>query len=83
MVNDNAQAYRETIAGNLRACRARNRLSQADIAREMRVLGFRWHQQTLGRLENCERGLLAEEVIALAEILNTLPGQLLSRTPAY
>lgn len=47
----------------------------------MRDRGYRtWHGQTVGLVERSERQVWADELIALAEVLNTDPG-LLWRLP--
>lgn len=71
-------AYREAVAANLRAYRARCHLSQTAVADGMRELGFRWHQETVSSAECCERPVRAEEIIGLAKVLGTLPSALLT-----
>ena len=74
--------YREIIAANLRAYRARRNFGQDHVVQEMRALGFRhWRRQTLSRVEKCERRVLAEEIIGLAKVLETFPAHLLSDAP--
>jgi transcriptional regulator with XRE-family HTH domain len=70
---------RETIIDNVRAYRARRRLDQADVVREMRALGYtNWHRQTMSKVERGERRLLAEEIVGLAKVLATFPAHLLA-----
>ena len=65
---------RLSIAANIRAERARRRLSQRQVADAMRHLGYdNWHQQTVGAVERGERYVQADELIALAEVLDTAP----------
>ena len=62
----------EMLAANFRAARARAGLSQEITAARMRGLGFgEWRYQTVGTVENGRRRLTAEEVIALAGVLET------------
>jgi transcriptional regulator with XRE-family HTH domain len=61
---------------NIRAARARLKLTQAQIARRMRALGYGWYQQTAGLVERNQRPLLADELAALALALETTVDQL-------
>ena len=64
--------WRQTIAANIRAERARANLSQGDVAQQMRDLGFpEWRRQTVGSTEHCTRRLSCDEAIGLAWILKT------------
>jgi len=56
---------------NIRAQRARLRLTQASVARRMNQLGYHWYPQTCGLVERNQRPLLADEVAALALVLDT------------
>lgn len=77
MADTNADRYvsvRLSIAANIRAERARRHLSQKQVADGMRHLGYgNWRQQTAGAVERCDRSVQADELIALAEVLNTAP----------
>jgi transcriptional regulator with XRE-family HTH domain len=65
-------SYAAVIVRNIRALRARKNLDQADVVERMRGLGFtNWHRQTLSRVEQGNRKLLAEELLALAYALDT------------
>ena len=67
------------LAANVRAARARARLSQAATAERMQALGFtNWYAQTMGQIEREERQLLASEVHGLAMVLETSTGSLMS-----
>ena len=67
-----ATSYAEVIVRNLRALRARRKLDQSNVVERMRALGFtNWHRQTLSRVEQGQRKLLAEELIGLAYALDT------------
>lgn len=68
------------IAANIRAERARCRMSQEDIAGYMRNLGWKWVRQTIGVIENAERRVTAAELIALAGIFG-VPITTLTSTP--
>jgi transcriptional regulator with XRE-family HTH domain len=54
------------IAANIRAERARKRLTQTAVAAVMQLHGFRWHQQTVAQVERGERSVKAEELLGLA-----------------
>src|SRR5689334_22593535 len=57
---------------NLRAVRVRKKLEQRDLVERMRLLGFEnWHRQTLSRIEQGHRNLLAAELLGLAYALET------------
>ena len=65
-------SYREVLAGNIRAARARAGLGQELVAGRMRRLGFsEWRYQTVGVAEKGKRRITAEEVMALAWVLQT------------
>ena len=67
-----ATSYAKVIVRNLRAVRTRRDLEQRDLVERMRQLGFlNWHRQTLSRIEQGQRKLLAEELLGLAYALET------------
>ncbi len=59
------------FAVNLRAARERAGLSQEDLAQRMREAGFKFHQQTIGRIEAKERSVRVGEALAFARIVKT------------
>jgi transcriptional regulator with XRE-family HTH domain len=61
-----APPYSEILAANIRAARARQRISQASVARRMNVFGYKWTRQTVSEVEANDRRLLAEEAFALS-----------------
>lgn len=64
--------WRQTIAANIRAERARAGISQGDLAEQMRDLGFpEWRRQTVSNTEHGKRRLTCDEAIGLAWILKT------------
>jgi transcriptional regulator with XRE-family HTH domain len=63
--------YAKVLADNARAARARAKLTQQSTAAHMRLLGCRWHFQTVGNVERGDRPLSAYEVAALAIVLGT------------
>ena len=72
-------SYAKVIVSNLRAVRNRKDLEQRDLVERMRQLGFtNWHRQTLSRIEQGQRKLLAEELLGLAYALDTSIEVLLS-----
>ena len=73
------ERIRDELAANIRAARARKRLQQSDVVAGMRALGFsEWHRQTVSRVERGERRVLAEEICALATVLETSVAALMS-----
>lgn len=65
------------IRQNVRAQRARLRLTQAQVAQRMNQLGYGWYAQTTGLVERNQRPLLADELAALALALETTPDVLM------
>jgi transcriptional regulator with XRE-family HTH domain len=64
--------WRRTIAANIRAERARAGISQDDVARQMRDLGFpAWQRGTVSLAEQAKRRVTCDEAIGLAWILKT------------
>jgi hypothetical protein len=64
------KTYAEVLSANFRAARARIGLGQEMVAARMRALGFsEWRYQTVGVVESGKRKLSAEEVMALAWVL--------------
>jgi transcriptional regulator with XRE-family HTH domain len=75
---DDKQVIRGRLADNLRGERARSRLNQADVANAMQHRGFTtWSRVTVSEIERYQRAVTVEELVALAEILDTTPNQLL------
>lgn len=73
-MTDDPAAIRHAIAANVRAERARSRMSQQAVADAMQQRGFAyWHQQTTGATERGERRVTADELTVLAEVLGTAP----------
>jgi len=66
---------------NIRAQRARMGLTQANVSRRMNQLGFTWYPQTVGLVERNQRPLNADELIALAFALETIPDVLYGPPP--
>jgi hypothetical protein len=65
-------SYGDVLAANIRAARSRARLPQELVAARMRALGFReWRYQTTGAVERGKRRVTAEEIAALAWVLQT------------
>lgn len=74
--------FADVIVRNLRAQRARMKLGQADVVERMRALGFtNWHRQTLSRIEQGQRKLLAEEILGLSLALEIEMANLLLPVP--
>jgi transcriptional regulator with XRE-family HTH domain len=69
-VNETVSAD-DVLRANLRAERARRNLTQQRLARRMQALGYRWHSQTVGQIEQAERQLTARELYGLALALET------------
>jgi 8-oxo-dGTP diphosphatase len=64
--------YTTVLARNLRAARAAAEVSQGEVHARMHDLGFTaWQRSTMSLVERGKRRLTAEEVFALAYVLNT------------
>jgi transcriptional regulator with XRE-family HTH domain len=61
----------ERVSTNLRVARERLGLSQADLAEKMAALGWKFHAQTIYRIEQGQRRVSIGEGVALAHILDT------------
>jgi transcriptional regulator with XRE-family HTH domain len=70
-MTDDSYAYGKVLGRNISAARGRLQLSQAAIARRMKVIGFEWHQQTAGAIEKGTRRVTAEEIFGLSVVLRT------------
>jgi transcriptional regulator with XRE-family HTH domain len=74
MTDASPVAIQRAIAANIRAERARARLSQQAVADAMQKRGFAyWRQQTTGATERGERRITADELTALAAVFGTAP----------
>ena len=76
---DRIADLRLDMASNIRAERARRRMSQDGVARGMNQFGYKWYPQTAGLVERCERPVLADELVSLAEVFG-VPADRLWRT---
>jgi transcriptional regulator with XRE-family HTH domain len=73
--------YGEVLARNLRAARSRIDIGQESVAARMRALGYTaWLRQTVGSTERGRRRPTAEEVFALAYVLQTSVPALMAPT---
>jgi transcriptional regulator with XRE-family HTH domain len=71
--------WRETLAANIRAERARASLSQTVLAELMRDIGFsHWLSQTVGASERGQRRVTAEEILGIAKVLGCPAGALMN-----
>jgi transcriptional regulator with XRE-family HTH domain len=64
-----APSYGAVLSRNVRVARAGAGISQAQVARRMVALGYRWTRQTVSEVEANDRRLLAEEVLGLSWVL--------------
>lgn len=72
----------EALAANIRSARARKHLGQADVSERMHALGFStWTRQTVGCTEKPNRRVTAEEIFALALVLETTVRSLMELSP--
>jgi transcriptional regulator with XRE-family HTH domain len=72
-----AQTYGDVIAANLRAARARARLSQTAVAARLQRLGYTsWDSSKVSRAERNGVAVLASELLALAVALESTVGEL-------
>jgi transcriptional regulator with XRE-family HTH domain len=65
------------LAANIRDARSRAGMSQGEIGRRMKELGWPWSQQTVARTEDGTRKVGAGEAAALARILSSTVDRLL------
>ena len=65
------------LAANVRDARIRAGLSQGELGRRMKDLGWPWSQQTVARTEDGKRKLSAGEAAAIARILSATVDRLL------
>ena len=76
-----APSYADLIARNLRAARAEADVSQGEVHKRMRDLGFtKWQPSTMSLAERGKRRLMAEEIFALAYVLDVTVTRLMSPT---
>jgi transcriptional regulator with XRE-family HTH domain len=68
-MESDGHATSRLVAGNFRVLREGSGVSQAKVASEMRVRGWRWHQTTVGRVESGSQPLEVGEAFDLAEVL--------------
>jgi transcriptional regulator with XRE-family HTH domain len=85
--NATSQWYGEGVdqgfAEQLKAARARCRMSQGRVADRMRKdFGFPWHQTTVAKTESGIRPILFREAVALAKLLNFDLNEALSPAPS-
>jgi transcriptional regulator with XRE-family HTH domain len=81
MTDASPATIQRVIAANIRAERARARLSQQEVADAMSERGFTyWRQQTAGATERGERRVTADELTALAGVFGA-PPEILWRVP--
>jgi hypothetical protein len=74
-------AYKDVLAGNIRAARARADLSQAALAARMKALGFtQIYGATIGAIERSARTLGAVEIAGISLCLNTTVSALMLPT---
>jgi transcriptional regulator with XRE-family HTH domain len=61
----------ERVGANIKACRAKLGLTQAELAEAMQGLGHSWGQTTVAKTEAADRPLRVNEVADLARVLGT------------
>jgi transcriptional regulator with XRE-family HTH domain len=61
----------QRLAANLKAAREAAGLSQEAVAQGMRDAGYRFYQQTIGKIEAGDRTVSAEELFALASVIGS------------
>ena len=71
MQDDRRGSPDERLGANLRALREDRGMSQSALAAAMTERGYRWHQQTVTRVEAGEQPVRFGELEQLAEILRT------------
>lgn len=75
-------AARQRTAANLKAAREHAGLSQEAVAQGMREMGYRFHQQTIGKIEAGDRDVGFHEAVALASVIGTTI-HMLARPPGH
>jgi transcriptional regulator with XRE-family HTH domain len=70
-VSDTGEATARRLAANIKAARERARLSQREVAEQMRSREYPWHQQTVAQVESATRTVGAVELKDLADIVGT------------
>lgn len=78
-VDNDSRRIHDTVAGNIRAARARLDIKQRDLADRMKALGHNWHRLTVSRVERGYRKVSAEEVVGLCVALQVDRDDLLPR----
>lgn len=68
-VTSGGHAAEQYLPENLRSLRERKGMSQAALAKAMADREWRWHQQTVYKVETGERGIAFGEATDLADIL--------------
>ena len=69
MTNETGLPWEERLRTRFIAARQSMKMTQADVAREMRRGGFSWHQQTVQRFESGERAPRLNEAVYLARLV--------------
>jgi transcriptional regulator with XRE-family HTH domain len=76
--------YRTILGRNISGERGRLQLRQTAVAERMSNLGFGdWRQQTVANIEKGKRRLTVEELLGLAEALETTLARLLAATDGF
>jgi transcriptional regulator with XRE-family HTH domain len=70
-MGDTGEATARRLAANIKAARERAKLSQREVADQMRSRDFPWHQQTVAQVEAATRTVGAVELKDLADIVGT------------
>lgn len=68
---------KNVIAENLRLLRAKNQLTQQDLASKMQTLGVNMDQQMISRIESNDRIVTDYELACFCHILKVQPQELL------
>ncbi len=70
-----------TFAKNLKQMRIWAAMSQAELAQEMSVYGFKYHQATVYKIEQGQRQVPVEEAATLAYIFGVTVDEMIGAQP--
>ncbi len=70
----------QRVGARIRDQRVALGLSQEDLAKAMRYIGYTWQQTTVAKTEAADRPLRVNEIVDLANVLGVAPAELLGET---
>lgn len=78
LVSNQKQSVEQRFGDHLRALRLEQRVTQRELATRMHLRGFSWLQSTVTKAEQAARPLRLDEFVALCEVLDQSPPEVLS-----